>query len=574
MIFKSLYSYDYLGYSSPYTAEDYTDAMKMAVKFFGGQRCGNTHNWMLYDHDGLLVKECHTQDTYQGHDVTGGWHDCGDHIKVATTMGYAALCLLVSCDLWPQAFRDTYNFDYGPPNGIPDILDEVKVATNYFIKSFPDDNTFVYYGGNGSYDHKRWSPSSTQSALTVELGGDPRPVTASSTTGGAQAANYSAALSLMAIIYPDAAYKETCKENALKAYRYAKAHPGNISIPEFYPSPNSEVSDEMGLAAILLYRLTNDEIYKDEAIAFLAGKWESNYPPAWDTVADLLYYYLVKYAGKNVSNGSGGYIRNFLKKNVLSLAIPAGDSNPEGYPFYQNRWGTNKLACGSAFAAALYHKLLVDEVISGTEEDKTLCKIFNRRIVDYMLGENEFDHSFIHGYKNDMTHRIHHRNAFGATAEHTTTEEKNTLPFKFASGGLIGGPSAYNSFQNIIEGGSAFMETEGGCDYNAPLIGAMATVVAELDPVIGIKNAVSGACQSGVTVIPGKNRCVQIRFDLSKKQAVYISLYDIKGKEIKTETLKGTCKNTHRVAVSAAGIYVVRVKGEGVSVARRVTVVQ
>lgn len=567
-------AYDYLNYTSPFVIADYTEAMSMAVKFFGGQRCGDTHNWMLYDHEGLSVKVCHTQDAHSGHDVTGGWHDCGDHIKVAVTAGYAALCLLTAYDVWPHVFRDDYDSEYNDPNGIPDILDEVKIATDFFIKSFPDDNTFVYYVGDGSYDHKRWSPSSIQSGLGVELGGDPRPTAATSSKGGAQAANYAAALALMAIHYPDDSYKNTCRENAIKAYNYAKSHPGNVSIPEFYPSPNTETSDEMGLCAVMLYRLTNDERYKDEAVGYIAGKWESNSPLAWDTVADMLYYYLLQYIDKNLSNGAGGYIRNFIRKNVLTLAVTAGDPNPEGFPFYQSRWGTNKLACGSAFAAALYHKLLIDGVINGTDENRELSRKFNRRIVDYMLGENEFNHPFLHGYKGDMTHRIHHRNAFGATAEHTTTEEKNTLPLKFASGGLIGGPSDYNSFQNILEGGSSFQETEGGCDYNGPFIGALATIIAELDP-IAIEAGKEGINNFNLKITKGRfNGAIQVDVNFKKRQKVRVCIYTLKGEKVLHIPPKDIKNETYTFTLNASGLYIVTVQGKWLSRQTKIHIVQ
>jgi|GEM_PF-1308169 len=568
LVIKDLFAYDYLNYASAFKPADYTEAMRMAVKFFGGQRCGNTHNWMLYDHEGLAVKVCHTKDAYQGKDVSGGWHDCGDHIKVAVTMGYSALCLLCAYDIWPQAFRDMYDAEYGPPNSIPDVLDEAKIATDFFIKSFPDENTFVYYAGNGDYDHKRWSPSSVQSGFPVPEGGDPRPTTASSTTGGAQAAAYGAALCLMAIHYPDAAYRDLCRQNAIKLYAYAKSHPGNISIPSFYPSPNTETSDEMGLCAVMLYRLTGNEQYKNEAVQYIAGKWESNYPLAWDTVADLLYYYLITFVDKNISNGSGGSIANFITKNVFNLAVPAGNPHAEGYPFFQNRWGTNKLACGSAFAAALYNELAKKGLVTNTDNNKKISKNFNRRIIDYMLGENEFDHPFIHGYKGDMTHRIHHRNAFGSTVEHTTTEQKNTLPFKFASGGLIGGPSDYKSFKNLVEGGDAFMETEGGCDYNGPLIGALANIVAELDPISAIKqHARARTIQYRLCRTNSGN--LQLTLSLACPGMLQIHLTDLRGKTIQKVPARYYRQGAYAIEVitglrqAGCGMYLVSVGFNG-----------
>ena len=49
------------------------------LKFFGIQRCGNTHS--------QLHGACHVKDgSAIGHDLTGGWHDCGDHFKVSQTL--------------------------------------------------------------------------------------------------------------------------------------------------------------------------------------------------------------------------------------------------------------------------------------------------------------------------------------------------------------------------------------------------------------------------------------------------------------------------------------------------------
>lgn len=493
----SVSAYDYTSYSAGYSNSDYREALNMGLKFFGGQRCGNTHNWMLHDNNSVTKKYCHTKDG-QGsvngggngtYDLTGGWHDCGDHIKVATTMGYAATSLLVAYDIWPEAFQDNYDGAYGAPNGIADVLDEVKIATDYFIKSFLNSNTFVYYVGDHN-DHNEWRTSSVQSDQSVDKGGDPRAVWTTSDKGGPQAAGYAAALALMAKCYPDNSYQNSCKEAAITAYNYAvKNKSAHATIPTFYPSPNSEWTDELSLAAILLYEITKDSKYQSEAINYLQGKWESNSPLAWDTMSDFAYYYIIK-NDPNANNGQGGFFANFLRKNVTNLHIPNGEKNSNGFPYYVNTWGTNKLACGGAVAAALLLKLVEDGVIDAEDANMEKVKNFNLRIIDYVLGKNEFNHTFLHGYKGDMHFRIHHRNAMGRN-DNPPTNVKNSCDFMFASGGLIGGPSSTGVFQNIIEGGSSYTETEGGCDYNAPFVAAIASIVAEKDPVENTSLSVS-----------------------------------------------------------------------------------
>ena len=482
---------DYEGeYGDLTFANDYEEAMYMTVKFFGGQRCGDANNWMLEENDDISVDPvCHIKDEFNGNDLTGGWHDCGDHIKVAHTMGYSAVCLLTAYDVWPTAFKDYYSQNYGKADGIPDVLNEVKVATDYFMKSFPDENTFVYYVGNGSHDHDRWINSAEQSTLKNSDGGEaegPREVMFTTDAGGSTAGNYSTALSLMSILYRehDAKYADKCLESAIKIYKFAKKNCEEVvSIPTFYPRVNKDWWDELALAATMLYRITDEDEYRLDSRGFYADKYQSNYPESWDTVADIAYYYMVKYRSDQ------SYTEDLLARNV-GKGIKSATSY--GLPWKWSglsKWGVNKLFCGSAFAAALYAQALKEETIRGelpdlegddvTEEDSWA---YNKKIVDYMLGDNEFGHPFIHGFKGDMTHKIHHRNSMGRTLKdddgYTTTEQKNTLDYRFASGGLIGGPVKEGVFSNIVEGGTAYKETEGGCDYNAPFIGALANLLA------------------------------------------------------------------------------------------------
>lgn len=574
-IVSSASAYDYSSYTEAFSTADYRTAINMGLKFFGGQRCGDTHNWMLVNNPDVRPKNCHTEDgtgsvnggANGNYDLTGGWHDCGDHIKVATTMGYAAVSLLVAYDLWPQAFQDNYDGAYGSPNGIADVLDEAKIATDYFIKCFPDANTFVYYIGCPG-DHNAWVTSSRQSSFDPNLGGDPRPISLASDKGGPQAANYASALALMAMKYPEDSYRAKCKEYAVLAYAFAKRNKSShAAIPNFYGSPNPEWTDELALSAMLLYRLTGDESYKQDAHSYLNGKGRSNYPLAWDTMADFAYYYMVK-DDPTVSNGQGALILNHMVQNV-EFHLENGKKDPNGFPYVNGQlWGTNKLACGAAAATSLLVKLIedkvVDEVINVQE-----AKNFITRVVDYMLGKNEFNHTFLHGYKGDMTFRIHHRNAMGRN-DNPPTDVKNSCDYKFASGGLIGGPSGTGKFSNIVEGGSSFQETEGGCDYNAPFIMAIARIAAEKDP-----------SQFGTCVQPSLSEAhfsvyptifddyVVVDQNIYAGDDVVATLVTLSGVEVKKVKVDAVRKVMEMSDVPA-GNYVLQVASKGVAVGYKV----
>lgn len=564
-------AYDFTSYTEAYSSSDYRTAINMGLKFFGGQRCGDTKNWMLVNNPIVNPKRCHMEDG-QGpvnggaegdYDLKGGWHDCGDHIKVGTTMGYAAVSLLVAYDLWPQAFQDNYSETYGKPNGIADVLDEAKIATDYFMKSFPDNNTFVYYVGSDN-DHRAWMTSSEQSKLGTAGGGDPRPIWLASDKGGPQAANYASALALMALKYPDEAYRATCKQYAISIYDFAKRNKSvHAAIPNFYGSPNTEWTDELTLSAMLLYRLTGDENYKKDAQSYINGKGRSNYPLAWDTMADFAYYYMVK-DDPSASNGQGALILDHMRQNV-EFHLSNGKVDPNGFPYVNGQmWGTNKLACGAAAATSLLLKLIEDGVVEEVVDVKE-TKNFITRVVDYMLGNNEFGHPFLHGFKGDMTFRIHHRNAMGRN-DNPPTETKNTSDFKFASGGLIGGPSGTGKFENIIEGGSSYTETEGGCDYNAPFIMAIARIAAEKDPSSFGTSVKNNLQEENFSVYPALfDDYLVIDQIIYAGEDVSVSLVDLKGSVVRSGKMSAVREILYTSDVEP-GFYLLRITSKEESV--------
>src|SRR3989338_10516544 len=63
------------------------ELLKSAIQFYAYQRCGDANNPLLEEHE--LGPMCHLQDGEAvGLDLTGGWHDAGDHVKVTLTTAY------------------------------------------------------------------------------------------------------------------------------------------------------------------------------------------------------------------------------------------------------------------------------------------------------------------------------------------------------------------------------------------------------------------------------------------------------------------------------------------------------
>ena len=194
--------------------QDYEKAIDLSTYFLGAQRSGDNDSW--------IHAASHTQDGLSlvpSVDLEGGWHDCGDYLKFSFTNNWAATMYLLGIHFFPSGYPDNYSiaFSAPPPNGIPDILDEVKIQTDFIIKSY-NGGAVVQQVGHGDYDHSgSFSEPFTMSAQPVNKGGDPRPIyidgSCTNVIGSAAAA---LALMSMEYRYYDVYYADECLEAAKK----------------------------------------------------------------------------------------------------------------------------------------------------------------------------------------------------------------------------------------------------------------------------------------------------------------------------------------------------------------------
>jgi hypothetical protein len=464
-------------YGADFTDADYKEAQWLTLRFYGAQRCGNTGNWALKGHDAAKGGEvCHTRDGESaGTDLSGGWHDCGDHWKVAFTMGFSAYTLLKAYEVFPRGFTDRYRQVYaytsqmpalGEGDHVPDVINEVKVATDYFIKALPDENTFYAECGDPDLDHKDWITSAFQSLSTVDKGGNPRRAVKLTDKGGASAAQFTAALALMARLCKDygmQSYADSCRAAALRGYKYAKKNCGSPYLNGGFYAEQQEGNDDMIVASTELYFLTGEEAYKTDAFNYIKNKWESGWAYSWNSMWEAGYYNLLKIDYKADNSNYKTVLELFKGSYTTGMA----KKNSKGLCFY-NEWGSCRYAGGLAFAMMLLYDITKEKDPQTAANALALAQ----SQVDYILGANEFDKSFIFGFKNSWD-KVHHRNLQGLD---DISLDKDKEPFKFPRGGaLIGGPNAENSFVNSV---TNYTTTESGCDYNAGITGALAGLIS------------------------------------------------------------------------------------------------
>lgn len=263
----------------------YNAILENSLQFFGIQRCGNTKSH--------FHKACHLKDGSKiGHDLTGGWHDCGDHFKVSETLGYTAYVLSMVYLTYQNKAEDRYGNSYDDTvftDGIPDVLYEAHIGTDYILKLYEaskadgllDKGDMYHSVGVDEKDHQFWDVPEKQDAQDESKGGPDRVVLTG--IGSNVAGMFTAALANVSVGYRpfDPAYSDSLLTVAKDIYakvlmpsfmNYAVAgnNGKNTNFPGFYTG-GGPLYDDGAAAALALWYATGDttyryDLYKNPAI--------------------------------------------------------------------------------------------------------------------------------------------------------------------------------------------------------------------------------------------------------------------------------------------------------------------
>ena len=309
----------------------FNSILEMSLQFFGIQRCGNTKSH--------FHGACHLKDgSAIGHDLTGGWHDCGDHFKVAETVGYTAYVLSMVYLTYQDKAEDAYGNSYADTvftDGIPDVLYEAKIGTDYILKLYNAskedgllEQGLMYHSvAMGDEDHAYWDLPERQDAQSRAKGGPDRPVF--ERIGTNAAGMFAAALANVAVGYRvyDAAYADSLLEAAKDIYERVLMK----SVREYWkdgqPGHGTEPAKEEGQKNPYTQFYTGlGPLCDDGAAASLA---------LWYATKDTIYQYNL-YKNKDIYANDSLYKWNFNLYKAGFLGISSG-FNPGGWATdYQN----------------------------------------------------------------------------------------------------------------------------------------------------------------------------------------------------------------------------------------------
>ena len=411
-----------------------------------------------------------------GRDLNGGYYDAGDHIKFIQPMAYTSTMLAWGGADYKQAYQQSGQLD--------ELLEAVKWGTDWFLKAHEMDSSgkteklWVQVGDKT--DHYHWVPAEQIDEYTER----PSFYIDAENPGSDAAAGTASALASAAVLFRgvDDAYAEELVKNAEALYEFAETHRGKYSdsVPEvnpFYTSWSGD-GDELALGGAWLYRATGDSQYLSKAEDYF--KSEIGNLGDWTFASDDHSYGAATLLAKESSDPM---FKEQTTKWLDTWVNGGGNVNytPGGFAHRAN-WASVPLNMSAAFSAEWYH----DHV-----EANSSYSDFATSQVDYVLGDNPAEFSYVVGFGDNYAKRTHHRSSAGSAPMDGSSRENDNLLY----GAVVGGPEYVDDFSHN-DRRDDWVTNEVGTSYNAPFasaaiqqydnFGGDALSESDLDQLIGV----------------------------------------------------------------------------------------
>lgn len=431
-------------------------------------------------------------------DASRGWYDAGDHGKYVVNGGISAWTLL---NAWERAavlkrpaalaaFGDRALALPEAGNGVPDVLDEVRFQLDFLLAmqvpegktlqvpvgdQRPGDGKLVLTAINASgMAHQKladryWTGLPTAPAEDKQVRYLYYPTTGATLNLAAVAAQ---AARLWKDIDP--AFSAKCLDAARRAFAAAQRHPDIYAIGPFTGSGgygDGDLTDEFYWAAAELYATTGEATYETALRAsplFLASPTEGTRPTGdigWNSVGALgtITLALVPSGLKPAETAKARANLVATAGKHLSDDVSQGYALPYAAPGYP--WGSNSSVLNRALVLGLAHDFTGEAAYRYGAVDA----------MDYVLGRNPLDQSYVTGFGARPMRHPHHR--FWAKQADPAYP---TPP----AGVVSGGPNSTNMSDPVasemkgkcrpqtcwVDDYRSFTQNEVAINWNAPLV--------------------------------------------------------------------------------------------------------
>lgn len=366
-------------YSKNFTINDsYNELLEGVLEAIYVQRCG-------HDTEGVLGHPaCHTAPSKvfsytkeEYIDTTGGWHDAGDYGK------YGVVENKVIADL-------LFSYLYGA-NKDEKLIDEIKFGLDYVLKLQNE------YGGV----YNKVVSKNFADFVSPELDEQETYLLNPWTSVTASFAGITG-LAYEAFKNDDKELADKCLNAHNKAIDYLlnNQNPSNPKNPDEFNVGTYYVeneTDERLFAYSVAYKLTRDNKYKELCKSLLDTGVDSD-----NMVANCrTYAYIVLLDSLEYNSKEYVQVKERLKSDCDAICDGVS-SNVYAYPYTAYAWGSNQHVCEAINKLLLASRYFKDEryVVKASE------------MIDYILGLNVLDMSFIWGYGYKYPQSIHSRLAY------------------------------------------------------------------------------------------------------------------------------------------------------------------
>lgn len=425
---------------------NYAEALQKSLYFYECQQAGPLPDWnrVEWRADSTMIDE-----------IKGGWYDAGDHVKFNLPMAYSASMLAWGLYQYPDGIESC--------GEMTNYVNNLEFVLDYLAECDLGDEV-IFQVGNGKIDHTWWGSVELYQYGMEDSGTsyeNAREILKASEGCAAVFGEMAAALASGYCALDgriDSSKREEYLEHAENIFKLADASQSNdvynkTDAQGFYQSRH--FYDELFYAANWLYIATGNNSYLDKAEGYIpyldkelgdTSQLKYTWAHCWD---DVMQGGMLLYA---INTNESQYIAH-VEKHLKYLANDT--KKIENKLAYIDSWGCLRYAQTSAFISAV----ACDTVLK--DKDTSAYEKFYEDQINFVLGENSDNFSYVVGYGENSPKNPHHRTAHGSwkNAEAYPVMSRHTL-----YGALVGGPNEDGSYE---DNRGNYVNNEVATDYNA-----------------------------------------------------------------------------------------------------------
>lgn len=458
-------------FDSPFDSADYCEALEKSLYFFYANRSGPA---VEVDEDGNPILDANgqtirtnpipwrdTTDMDDGQDngvnLFGGWYDAGDAIKFDLPGAWSATSLAWGGDRFYEAFKQS--------GLIVELKKHLSWINEYYSKTYfpnaagtPEDDVLFVQVGDGSLHSFMGRPEDSTLERKSYFVANGKPATEVAAEKAASFTAFALLLQKEGDFETADFLAGTAKQLFEYAYQYQGKYSDSVQEANPYYTSKTGYDDELTWAAGWIYKATGDPYYLDIAQSKYAF---SDHGLQWDSkeFGNMVLLYDI--------TGDEKYLNDFLK-NVESyksggryFSVLAGTPTNPGLTAVQD-WGSCPYGAGMALASAAMAK----SVSERTNDTATVADLmeFASDQVDYCIGDNPQNFSYLIGFGENFPQNPHHRGSNATQGQSAAYQ---------LTGAMVAGPRRDGSYSDSFYD---WVTNEVGVTYNAPLVGALAAL--------------------------------------------------------------------------------------------------